>query len=340
VGDKSNFPFHSGGHQRFENQAAGKGRAEHSLNNGSNSHNNHSDSLFGELNNVISYCASKSIPDYCRKNGIGLNENKDGSFTLRGREHILIKDNKWENTKQKKGRAIGTRGSLVEFVANHKRLSRLGAMYEITGNKGLLVLEQYLGKEERTYREFHVPVTKRKNEKESVSLLKSLVKQMGFKSDFSRQLYNMKQVQVKTDGIIQFLSGSKAKGAAQFKQDKNGKWNKSLLGSLRSGILKQSGSKKDLKLFKNLFSFMHETNGKGVMDFSSSDNLLVFGGSKMESLDFFLANNPKVQHIELFGFDSKSLPKTMALELSKRDITFTFMETDARQRSKGLDLSL
>ncbi len=340
VGDSSNFPFLPGGHQKFEKQGQqiNKTPQIHSKNVGDDGGLN--SSFFHLISDQIKSANRYSIADYCKKHGIGLNPNKDGSFTLKGREHILINGSGWENLKSKNGQKVGTRGTIIDFVMNHKDVGHLRAISEITGNKGLLVLEQYIGEEKPSYKEFYVPKSKRKNEKESTALLKSLIKQMGFKSDFSRQLYNMKQVQVRTDGVIRLLSGNKAKGAVEFKQEKNGKWHKSLLGTLRSGILKQTGSKKDLKLFNNLFSFIHETNGKGVMDFSNSDNLLVLGDNKMEALDFFLANNPKVKHIELFGFDSKSLPKAMSLELNKRDITFSFMETDARQRNRGLDLSI
>ncbi len=64
----------------------------------------------------------------------------EGFPFLKGREYILIKeDNRWENIKQRNGRKIGTTGSLIEFVANHKNLSVLQALSRITGNNRLLL---------------------------------------------------------------------------------------------------------------------------------------------------------------------------------------------------------
>ena len=110
-----------------------------------------------------------------------------------------------------------------------------------------------------------------------MNLLQSLTKQLGYKSDLFRFLYNMKQVQVDIDNSIRFLMGDKAKGAVKYTQSKDGGWGKSILGSVTEAVIKQTGSSKKLKIFKDPLVFMQETRGKGKSAFSKSENLLCIG---------------------------------------------------------------
>lgn len=354
VGDASHFPYHPGGHQKFEDSYGREIQFISSQMLERESLDYFADSVFSDVHSCLSFAKSQSIPEYCQRNGIALNKNEDGSFTIKGREHILIKGAEWENVKIRNGRKVGTKGSLVEFVANHKKMTLLESLAEITGNTKLLLLEQYLGKEDRNFLEFHVPrqhqkkqpqdftISRKnqKNEKEAVSTLEKLISHFGRKSELSKFFYQMKQVQVRTDGVIRFLAGEiNAKGAIEFKLDKKGNWQKQLLGTLRSGFYKQSGSSNKMKLFKDPFCFMSETEGKGKMAFKTGESLLVLGENSFEALDFFLANNPKVTHVELFGFESKELSKPHFLSLQKHGLTFQFMESNSLQRDKGLDLT-
>lgn len=339
VGDTSDFPFHPGGHQEFTKAYGGEQRFIPSLGLEESKENHLADAIFHAVHSSLIFAQSQSIPEYCKRNGIALNQNEDGSHTLRGREHILIRGTEWENIKIRNGKKVGTKGSLIEFVANYKKMSIMESLAEITGNKRLLLLQQYLGKEERKFQEFHVPRQNLKSEKEAVPLLGKLLAHFGHKSEISKFMYQMKQVQVRTDGVIRFLAGEKAKGAIEFKQDKKGNWQKQLLGNLHSGIFKQSGTGNKMKLFKDPFCFMNETEGKGKMAFKTGENLLVLGENSFEALDIFLANNTKVSHVELFGFESKELSKTHFLGLKKHGITFQFMESNTLQRDKGLDLT-
>ncbi len=354
VGDESDFPYHPGGHQKFKDSYGREIQFISSQMVERKSLDYFADLIFSDVHSSLVFAKSQSIPEYCERNGIALNKNEDGSFTIKGREHILIKGTEWENVKIRNGRKVGTKGSLIEFVANYKKITLTESLAEITGNKRLLLLEEFLGKEERKFMEFHVPKQtqkkqpqdytisrkNQKNEKEAVSALEKLISHFGRKSELSKFFYQMKQVQVRTDGVIRFLAGeTNAKGAVEFKQDKKGNWQKQILGTLRSGFYKQSGSNSKMKLFKDPFSFMSETEGKGKMAFKTGENVLVLGENSFEALDFFLANNPKVTHVELFGFESKELSKTHFLELKKHGITFQFMESNSLQRDKGLDLT-
>ncbi len=349
LGDKDDFPYHPGGHQKFKKQLIQK-RDETIHNGDRESNTKNQDKVFADnlgytiydsIHRSITEASNRSIVEYCKNNGIALNENKDGSYTIKGREHILIKGNKWENIKTKKGRKVGTQGTLIEFVANHKDVNLLESIALITGNERLHLLQSYLGLEDKTYREFTIPFSRRKNEKESVSAISKLLKSLGHKSEMSLWLYKTKRVQVNTQGVIRFLLGDKNDGAVSYSPKKDGTYNKSLLGKLTSSFLKQHGTSPKMHLFKDPFEFMKETNSKGLMNYKSSDNILVLGDKNLEALDFFLANNKSVKEIDLFGFDAKELSSQKKMELSKHGIKVNFIDISGKSRSKekGLDFS-
>ena len=344
VGDKTRFPFLHGGHQDIEGRLNAV-NVKKGLQRFPTIHWDSEDrlgNLAGFMSDMIGRTSLHSIPEYCQQNRIPLTKNEDGTFTLHGKPHILIKGSEWENIKKQRGSKIGTKGSLIEFVANHKQMTILEALADITGNEKLLLLEKHLGKMERTYMEFHIPKNKRLNEDKSMSLLNRLGKHLGHRSDFSKAIYRTKKVEASTKNTIRFLFGDKPEGAIEYRLEASGTWTKKALGFLRSGFIKQSGSSRNLQLFKDPFVFMNETNGKGVSKYLSRDNILVLGDENMESLDFFLAHNPRIKNIDLFGFESKELSSSRKKELSKNNITFTFMKggEKSRQRNKNIELSL
>jgi len=92
-----------------------------------------------------------NIIDYCKRNNIALMTNGKGETVLKGREYVGISGEEWINHKNK------TRGTVIEFVAAHHRISLLGAVAKLNNNPRLLLLEQNLGKSERGYVSFYIP---------------------------------------------------------------------------------------------------------------------------------------------------------------------------------------
>lgn len=341
VGDASKFPFAPGGHKRFENRTSsetcevGQSVADRS------SGPSDLSSLRGFMARHIEATRSLNIVDYCNKNRIGLNQNEDGSYRLKGREHILIRGTTWENTKEKKGKRTGTGGGLLEFVENHRDVSVMGALAHLTGNTRFLLLDEYFGKSENTYKEFHVPKSKQAPEKTALEKLNVFAQAMGKNSAWNRALLHSKRVQVTTEGVIRFIFG-KGEGAVEHKQDTNGKWAKKTLGILRGGLMSQEGSGSTAHVFRDPFAFMEATEGRGKMGFSSSASLLVLGDDSDHSLDFFLAANPHVKKVEFIGFGPQERSIERHRLLSNKDLSFEFMQVGggSRGRAKGLDIEI
>ena len=341
VGDASKFPFAPGGHQRFEKSAAREKVPGRSASGDRRSDPDEHSIPRGFLARHIEATRSLSIVDYCTANRIALNKNEDGSFRLKGREHILIRGTTWESTKEKKGVRVGGRGGLFEFVQNHRDVTEMGALALLTGNNKFLLLDEYLGKPESTYKAFHVPKSRQAPEKTALEKLNVFAQALGKNSAWNRAILNSKRVEVTTEGVIRFLFG-KGEGAVEHKQEPNGKWAKTVLGALRGGLMSQEGSSSTVQVFRDPFSFMEATEGRGKMGFSSSASILVLGDDSDHSLDFFLAANPHIKKVEFIGFGPQEKSIERHRLLSNKDLSFEFMQVGggSRGRAKGLDIEI
>ncbi len=334
VGNSSEFPFAPGGHQRFEKRANyTRGELEPNYSrasNGDRSLNGHA--IY--IGSTIEQANGRSIVEYCRSQSIALTENDDGSFRLKGRDHILIEGNRWRNTRSVNGKPVGTQGGLMEFVALHKDISYLRALADITGNKRLLVLEGILDFEPVNYKEFHIPKSKKAPEKTALQYLDALAKHFGKNTTWNRAILNSKKVEVFASGAIHFLFGKTNEGAVEHKQEPNGKWIKRNLGVLKGGFLSGSGSSESVKVFSDLFTFMDATKGRGEMAFGMKDSFLVLGDEKDRSLDYFLINNPKISRVELIGFDGRNIPKELSLNLKNHGVSISILGSGSQTRGK------
>ena len=340
VGDESQFPFAPGGHKIFERRhRVVKGELEpRHFEVGCYDSSLYPHARF--LTGLIKAANEQSILEYCKQNRIALNANADGTHTLKGRENILIENNRWRNTRSVKRKPLNTQGQLLEFVANHRDISSLQALAHITGNNRVLVLEKFLEFEPVTYKEFHVPKHREAPEKTAISCLQNLAKVLGKNSKWSQAVLNSKRVQVTTEGVIRFLFGKDNNGAVEYKQSTSGQWDKKLLGVLKGGHLSQSGSSKTLHVFSDPFAFMEHTKGRGKMFFSSDENILVLGDSKDQSLDYFLVNQPHVKTVELIGFDSRTVSNELSLGLKAHNVSVSQRNLGSADRGKEKGLSI
>ena len=139
---------------------------------------------------VLRRARNANIPEYCARHKIELVNREDGQRSLKGREHVLIGDHDWQNTKN------GTRGSLIELVAAHKDLTFLQAVVEITNNKRLLVLEEQFGEVKRPYKSFYIPKELQDRDYGGRDQLGSLLEQNGIDKQLADTLIRSDLVQV------------------------------------------------------------------------------------------------------------------------------------------------
>ena len=336
VGVTGNIPLAPGGHQKFKERYEGGKQAIPAYGPGAPNRSDLSHIPEHELaGSWLIAIQKKSMLAYCEQNRIALIENKDGSHSLKGRENIVIKDNRWRNTKMVHGSGPRTTGGIIEFVANVRRTNEIHAIAELTGNRRFLLLDKYLSQESRNYQAFHLP----KQElplKGAMFALESLAKSLGKPTIFSEALIKSRRVRVATENTIYVLFGEDSKGAVKYQKGKDGNWLRSVSGKLRGGVFFQKGLGENLKVFDDPFSFMQATKGKGLMGLSSASSVLVLDSDSKESLDFVLAENPRLKTIEFASGSSKSLgAERMNLF---RELGISVKETDilSLEKSKGI----
>ena len=122
------------------------------------------------------------IPEYCKRNNIALTTNDKGETVLKGRGYVAISDNEWINHRNK------TRGTVIEFVAAHHRITLLGAVAKLNNNPRLLLLEEASGKLERGFVSFYIPKQDSMKPFEAGQRLSSLLKSRDCKSEVASSL--------------------------------------------------------------------------------------------------------------------------------------------------------
>lgn len=287
----------------------------------------------------IRKASNSDILEYCKKHKIETKTDDKGKTVLKGREHIVINDNRWTNTKNK------TTGSLIEFVTAHNSTSYLRSISQITGNKNLLLLEQYMGEVKRPYTSFYIP--KQKQEKVDLAKLKlnKFLKHHGINEKVSEDLFKLKKVQVDSKGSIWFYPEGTDKEAIEFSPETNG-YKSKRHGDKSTPFKSSYKNEKNVTIFSNFLSFM-KLKGSNALDPKKSKGELVLMGLEEKALHIFLANNPKIKGIDIVEDNSKSLQKNQwnFIDKLKKDLKpygitvnqVSFEQALKKKRSLDLD---
>ncbi|MCP4914930.1 MAG: relaxase/mobilization nuclease domain-containing protein [Oligoflexia bacterium] len=249
----------------------------------------------------IRKASNSDILEYCNRHKIKTITNDKGKTVLKGREHIIINDNRWTNTKNK------TTGSLIEFVTAHNSTSYLRAISQITDNKNLLLLEKYMGEVKRPYTSFYIP--KQKQEKVDLAKLKlkKFLKHHGINEKVSENLFKLKKVQVDAKGSIWFYPEGTDKEAIEFSPESNG-YKSKRHGDKTAPFNSSYKNEKNVTIFSNFLSFL-KLKGSKALDPRKSKGELVLMGLEEKALHIFLASNPNIKGIDIVEDNSKSLQK-------------------------------
>lgn len=247
----------------------------------------------------IRKASNSDILEYCKKHKIETKTDDKGKTVLKGREHIVINDNRWTNTKNK------TTGSLIEFVTAHNSTSYLRAISQITGNKNLLLLEQYMGEVKRPYTSFYIP--KQKQAKADLAKLnvKKFLKHHGISEKVSDDLFKLKRVQADSKGSIWIYPEGTDKEAIEFSPESNG-YKSKRHGDKSSPFNNSYKNGKDVTIFTNFLSFL-KLKGSKALDPKKSKGELVLMGLEEKALHIFLAATPQIKGIDVVEDKSKSL---------------------------------
>ncbi len=245
----------------------------------------------------IRKASNSDILEYCKKQNIPFQTNKNGDTVLKGREHIVINGNRWTNTKNK------TKGSLIELVSLHDDVSFLGAISKITDNKNLLLLEQHFGEVKRPYKSFYVSTVNKEKPRIAKDKFKQLLKHHNIDQKLADDLFKQKKVQVDKNGSIWLYSDENHKEAIEYTKDFNENYNKNFYGDKDSPFTHSYKNEKSLKVYTDFLSFL-KTNGKKALN-NQTGSSLVLMGLEEKALHIFLATRPNIKNIEFVEFEMK-----------------------------------
>jgi len=264
-----------------------------------------------------------SILDYCKRNRILLDTNEKGDTVLKGREFVKIIDEyHWQNTKNK------TVGSLIEFVANHNRVSYFEAIAHINNNPRLRLLEQHFGKEKQIYSSFYVPKAQSAGLPEALSKLGKLLKAMGSNPSTAQTLLRHDQAQVLKSGTIRLFPQEERTGALEFTEQKDGSWARKRQGNIEKPFVVARGNGPRAVVFTDPLTLMAKQGHETFAARNRQDGILGLMEPNHQVVDRFIAQNPHVKELQIVPAGKK---------LSKVELDF-FENLKSRYRGFGVEV--
>lgn len=190
----------------------------------------------------IQKAKTRSILKYCEKEKIRLTQTAEGKTVLKDREHVEVSEYSWTNHRNK------TRGTAIDFVANHRSTSFLHAVSILNDNPNLMLLEKNIGAVNRSYHSFNIPKGDPANRAESI---KHLAKFLGHSSGSDRyaSIFKSQSVLVTQDYRIRFFTEKNYTGYLEYIPDGQGEYRRQIQGEIRSPYLNQKGRGEEITLF-------------------------------------------------------------------------------------------
>ena len=279
----------------------------------------------------------QSIVRYCKHNDIDLLENKDGTYALKSKPHVTITDFEWTNTHKH------TQGSIIEFVATHKKLTFLQAIADINNNPRLLLLEKYLGKQERSYTPFGLPSHDRMEKNPAVEVLSSLLRSRNTKTTAAETLFMNKRVHVGKDGSVRLFAKDDDSGGLEFRREQGEKWTQQKLGTVSKPFVAIQGGGKKAFVFTDPFSLIQKRGKEIFSEKKRNDSIVGLFEPNADVVGEFLAGNKRLSAIELVVFDAKHPTKgeldffnVLKSRYADHGISFSLISMDKAMPGRGI----
>lgn len=231
--------------------------------------------------------------DYCERNKIKLTTNDKGQSVLSGREHIVVKGNQWENTKNK------TKGSAIEFAALHGDLSYLQAIAKLNGTPGLLELEKSFGVVRRRFTSFHLPKVHLMTYPRALERAARFLASFGVNREMAAPLLQSGQAEVRKSGVIRLFPQGNKRDALEYSEDTDGKWTASRRRRFQAPFFASTGSSKKTVVFTDPRHFIEKRGVDALAHRKRSDGILALMEPDAERVEHYVRSNPHVKEIEL-----------------------------------------
>lgn len=275
--------------------------------------------------NEIKKAKGKSILNYAKENKIGLVTDDNGRTVLKGREHIVVQNYSWYNSKNK------TTGNIIDFVAINENLSFIKSISKINNNPRIALLENHFHIKNMEYKSFHVPKDKKMNKAKALEHVTRLFKNKGWNTDSISPLMKKNQLQVDKKGNIRFFGENDDKGAYEFYQDHNKDWQKQKLGGFNNHFFKDFGSSKKGTLFLDPFAFINHAQKSDFKKAEKSQIVLALMEMKPEAVDRFVTENKQMTELNVH-FPKGKTPNKLQLEF--------ISSLSARYKDFGLSINV
>ena len=250
---------------------------------------------------------SANVLEYCARHKIELSQNDKGQTVLKGREHVVVGEKGWTNTKNR------TKGTAIEFAAVHGNLSYLQAIARINGTPALLELEKSFGEVKRKFTSFHVPRRHEMSYPDALKHLSQFLNSFGSKQEMADPLLRSDQVSVQKNGVIRFLSKGDTRNSIDFAQDHDGKWSQSRRGRTTKPFYASRGTGKSAVVFSDPKQFIEKRGADLFSDRHRKDGILVLLEPSADVVEQYVKANPHVKDLELVT-KSQSKPEQGELD--------------------------
>jgi hypothetical protein len=283
----------------------------------------------------------QSIVRYCKHNAIPLLENDDGTYALKSKPHVTVTDFEWTNTHKH------TKGSIIEFVATHKKMTFLQAVADINDNPRLLLLEKYLGKQNRSYTPFGMASSSKMEKSGALEVLTSLLKSRHIGGGAGETLFRSQQVHVGKDGSVRFFAKDDETGGFEFRQEQAEKWTSKKLGSITKPFVSTPGDGRKAVVFTDPFSLIQKRGKELFSERKRNDGILGLLEPNADIVSEFMATNKQLKSIEVVVFDTKRPSKgeldffnVLKSRHGEHGISFNFISIDKALPARGLGFDI
>lgn len=298
----------------------------------------------------IEKAKAQSILRYCHQEKVALTENEAGQTVLLNRTHLEVSDYTWKNHRNK------TQGTLIDFVANHRKVTLLRALSLINDNPNLMLLEQHLGAVTRNTQTFQVPFAQSAPQATALNALSqffSLIGQSGagqghLPSVQYSALLHRQRVQVTEDLKIRFFPEKDLSGFLEYLPENERYEQKKVHGTIHSPFFSHQGSSRSLLLFLDPKIFLQSRPEALSGKIHSSDSTLVLLEPNLALVHQALAARKQIQEVRLINPKLASGEKTLldffsllqaSLDPFSIDATLAWESFDGHRSSPQLEVS-
>ncbi|MBI2712251.1 MAG: hypothetical protein HYX41_05240 [Bdellovibrio sp.] len=284
--------------------------------------------------------AKRPISDYCKENNIGLTLDTNGHTVLRDKHYIVIQGEEAINTRN------GTRGTLIDFVAAHHRLTLLQAVGKINGTTEPGLFEHHYGAIQRKYTPFYIPKPDQMPLTQATEHLSRFLKSHGGNAKMADDLLKHQRAEVSKTRAIRLFAENDPGGTLEFTEGPQNAWNEKKHGTFHRPFFQRPPKRNQMFLYLEPKAFL-AGRGHAFNDRTHRDGILALMEPNKSQVDQYLKENPGVKKIQFVTPKHRSFTQPeidffgiMKHHLNPLGIECTTVSHERALSHEGLGLSI